>query len=70
MISKLRWRIAVRDLGTEDHGKDETKSGDRSQDDDGLVVLPCEGIVQPPAFEKSKKGPSAKKKGNGDKHQR
>ena len=66
MISKLRWRIAVRDLDAEDHGKDETYERENCQHVHMLVACPGEReIFGKPKFHESKKGTGCKEEEKG-----
>ena len=55
MISKLRWRITVGNLESEDDGQDETYYGDCREDDNMLVTRPIDREVVPHELKESRK---------------
>ena len=63
-------RIAVRDLGAEESGEDETYSRDDGENDDVLIASPGEREFGLHQFEKSVEGECSQNEEQGDKHRR
>ena len=59
--------IIFGDLDAKKDGKDETKHGNDSQDDDVLVAGPVDGEVSFHQFNEAKKGPSTDEEKEGQK---
>jgi len=60
--------IAVRDLGAEEDGSDETESREGGKDDDMLVTRPREGIFLTGVFQIGVQGESSQNEEEGDEH--